>query len=61
MGVEQGQVLNQEMDSLAIDNFRKYLKIKTVHPHPDYDGCVKFLIGMAESIGMTHKIIEVNF
>lgn len=51
----------EEFDKLAIDNFRKYLRIKTVQPHPDYEGSVKFLVGMANELGMTHKIIEVSF
>lgn len=43
----------------AVENFRKYLRIKTVHPDPDYDVCVKFLTGMAKDIGLEHEIIEV--
>ena len=48
------------MNQLEIESFRKYLQIKTAHPSPDYEGCVKFLIGIANELGMTHKIIEVS-
>lgn len=49
-----------EEDKRAIENFRNYLRIKTVHPAPDYQGCLKFLINMAEEIGLEHKVIEVS-
>ena len=48
------------MDLEAIENFRNYLRIKTVHPNPDYIECVKFLAGIAEELGLKHEIIEVN-
>lgn len=53
-------LMSSESDLKAIENFRNYLRIKTVHPNPDYDGCVKFLIGMAEELGLKHEIIEVK-
>lgn len=49
-----------EADLRAIENFRNYLRIKTVHPNPDYVECVKFLIGIAEELGLEHEIIEVT-
>ena len=52
--------MSEELDQLAIDNFRKYLQIKTVHPAPDYEGCVKFLLKLADDLGMIHKVIEVS-
>ena len=52
--------MSEELDQLAIDNFRKYLQIKTVHPAPDYEGCVEFLLKLADELGMTHKVIEVS-
>lgn len=50
----------EESDLTAIENFGKYLRIKTVHPKPDYDGCVKFLTEIAKEIGLEHEIIEVQ-
>lgn len=48
-----------EADFNAIENFRNYLRIKTVHPNPDYEICVKFLTGIAKELGLEHEIIEV--
>lgn len=46
-------------DASAIENFRKYLRIKTIHPDPDYAGCVEFLREMAGELEMEFKTIEV--
>jgi predicted ATP-grasp superfamily ATP-dependent carboligase len=48
------------LESSAIENFRKYLKIKTVHPNPDYAGALKFLKDMANEIGLELQVIEVR-
>lgn len=42
----------------AIENFRDYLKIKTVQPNPDYDGAVKFLKKMADQLGLPYQVHE---
>ncbi|KAH3816581.1 aminoacylase-1-like [Dreissena polymorpha] len=47
------------MENQAVTNFRKYLRIKTVHPNPDYDGAVAFLEKQAKEIGLPYKIIKV--
>lgn len=52
--------MSTEADLKAIENFRNYLRIKTVHPNPDYEGCVKFLAGIAKELGLEHEIIEVK-
>lgn len=44
----------------AISRLRDYLRIKTVHPDPDYDTCVTFLKGIAEDFGLPCKTIEVH-
>ena len=46
-------------DCKAIENFRNYLRIKTVHPNPDYQGCLNFLLSIAKELELEHKIIEV--
>lgn len=51
---------SKEADYSAIENFRNYLRIKTVHPNPDYELCVKFLTGIAKELELEHEIIEVN-
>ncbi|KAJ9058836.1 adenylate cyclase [Entomophthora muscae] len=45
-------------ESLAVANFRRYLRIRTVHPKPDYRSCSVFLRGLAEEIGLDFKEIE---
>uniref|UniRef100_A0A8D8B7T8 N-acyl-aliphatic-L-amino acid amidohydrolase n=2 Tax=Culex pipiens TaxID=7175 RepID=A0A8D8B7T8_CULPI len=40
--------------------FREYLKIPSVHPDVDYDGCVEFLRRQAASLYLPVKVIEVN-
>lgn len=39
--------------------FREYLRLKTVHPEPDYDAALRFLDRMAEELGLPIKKIEV--
>ena len=52
--------MSTEADLKAIENFRNYLKIKTLHPNPDYEGCVKFLTGIADEIGLECEVFEVK-
>lgn len=47
-----------ELDSLAVENFRKYLKIKTVHPTPDYGEATKFLFEVAHELKLPCKKYE---
>jgi len=41
-----------------VDNFREYLRIKTVQPNPDYAGAVQFLKKMADQLKLTYKVEE---
>ncbi|KAL3853625.1 hypothetical protein ACJMK2_017156 [Sinanodonta woodiana] len=58
------QTVNENMkghaEDPAVTNFREYLRIKTVHPRPDYDGAIAFLGRMSEEIGLPMKQIEVS-
>jgi len=38
--------------------FREYIKIRTVQPDPDYEGCVRFLKAQADSADLEYKIVE---
>jgi len=38
--------------------FRDYVRIPSVHPDPDYQQTVKFLIEQADQIGLPHRIVE---
>lgn len=51
---------DDSFDLQAIENFRDYLRIKTVHPDPDYAGCVDFLKKIADDLELDFKTIEVN-
>lgn len=51
----------EDLDKLAINNFQRYLRIKTVHPNPDYENCVKFLVELADELKLSHRIIEVSY
>ncbi|XP_044728664.1 aminoacylase-1-like [Chrysoperla carnea] len=42
----------------AIQNFRKYLQIKSVQPNPDYGACVDFITGQAKELGLPIKVHE---
>ncbi|XP_065829472.1 aminoacylase-1-like [Oscarella lobularis] len=43
----------------AVSNFREYLRCKTVHPDPDYEPAIKFLIRQAEEIGLEFKRFDL--
>ena len=34
---------NSPHEHPAVTSFREYIRIKSVHPTPDYDGCLDFL------------------
>jgi aminoacylase len=43
----------------AVANYREYLKIKTVHPKPDYETAAVWLKKQAEEIGLEVSEKEV--
>ncbi|RKP23607.1 hypothetical protein SYNPS1DRAFT_3249, partial [Syncephalis pseudoplumigaleata] len=43
---------------LAVENFRKYLRIRTVQPAPDYEGCAAFLKELAADVGLAYRRVE---
>ncbi|KAF2904640.1 hypothetical protein ILUMI_01524 [Ignelater luminosus] len=45
-----------DLDNLAVENFREYLRIPSVHPDVNYDDCVTFLQNQAKSLGLPLKI-----
>ncbi|KAJ1973062.1 adenylate cyclase, partial [Dimargaris xerosporica] len=44
----------------AVENFQRYLRIKTVQPQPDYPACTQFLQAHAEELGLPCTVIEVK-
>jgi aminoacylase len=48
-------------ENTAVHKLVEYLRIKTVHPEPDYTSAVKFLSEYAREIGFdSYKEIEVS-
>ncbi|PVU88316.1 hypothetical protein BB560_006381 [Smittium megazygosporum] len=47
---------SQEPD--CVKRFREFVRIKTVHPVPDYESSTKFLLKQAEEIGLTSQVVE---
>ncbi|XP_060075406.1 aminoacylase-1-like [Ylistrum balloti] len=50
----------QKCEDHAVTKFREYIRIKTVHPTPDYDGAISFLRNYAEEIGLPFRTVEVH-
>uniref|UniRef100_A0A3Q3T352 N-acyl-aliphatic-L-amino acid amidohydrolase n=1 Tax=Mastacembelus armatus TaxID=205130 RepID=A0A3Q3T352_9TELE len=57
-GVGGGQSYPEGEDP-SVSLFRDYLRLKTVHPDPDYDAALQFLDRIAEELGLPIKKIEV--
>jgi len=49
-----------ELNASAVENFREYLRIPSVHPNIDYGDCVQFLKKQADSLDLTIKIYHVD-
>ncbi|KAI9598111.1 aminoacylase-1A-like protein [Syncephalis fuscata] len=48
----------KENNTIAVENFRKYLRIRTVQPTPDYESCATFLKELADDIGFDYRRVE---
>uniref|UniRef100_A0A667XX76 N-acyl-aliphatic-L-amino acid amidohydrolase n=1 Tax=Myripristis murdjan TaxID=586833 RepID=A0A667XX76_9TELE len=53
-----GQAVPEGEDP-SVTLFRDYLRLKTVHPEPDYDAALRFLDRIAEELELPMKKIEV--
>eukprot|EP00096_Caligus_rogercresseyi_P010673 TRINITY_DN3976_c0_g1_i1.p1 TRINITY_DN3976_c0_g1~~TRINITY_DN3976_c0_g1_i1.p1 ORF type:complete len:408 (+),score=132.52 TRINITY_DN3976_c0_g1_i1:230-1453(+) len=42
----------------SVSLFREYLRIKSVQPEPDYEGCMRFLKAVAEGMGLPVQVFE---
>lgn len=49
-----------ELDRIAVENFREYLRIPSMHPNINYDDCVKFLEKQAKSLDLPIKVYHVD-
>ncbi|XP_068897319.1 aminoacylase-1-like [Tenebrio molitor] len=52
-------VQKDALDTQAVNNFREYLRIPSVHPDVNYDACVKFLENQAKGLDLPIKIYHV--
>ncbi|CAH1185343.1 unnamed protein product [Phyllotreta striolata] len=48
------------LDTLAVNNFREYLQIPSVHPNVDYAPCVEFLKKQAKTLGLPVQVFSTN-
>ncbi|KNC96055.1 N-acyl-L-amino-acid amidohydrolase [Spizellomyces punctatus DAOM BR117] len=49
---------NGSDEHIAVSRFREFLRIKTVQPKPDYEGCTAFLSSMAKELGLDFHTVE---
>ncbi|XP_053377243.1 aminoacylase-1-like [Mercenaria mercenaria] len=57
---EESSKKEVKAEDKAVTNFREYLRIKTVHPEPDYDGAIAFLQRMAAELDLPFRTVEVS-
>lgn len=57
---EEKSSKRRKVEDPAVTKFREYLRIKTVHPTPDYDGALAFLEQYAKDVGLPYKTVEVH-
>ncbi|KAK5638803.1 hypothetical protein RI129_013098 [Pyrocoelia pectoralis] len=48
----------KELDTIAVENFRQYLRIPSVHPNVNYEPCVEFLEKLSKSIGLQFTVFR---
>ncbi|KAG7272975.1 hypothetical protein CRUP_021480 [Coryphaenoides rupestris] len=48
-------------EDASVSLFREYLRLKTVHPEPDYDAALRFLDRIAEELDLPVKKIEEHW
>ncbi|XP_023699042.1 aminoacylase-1 [Paramormyrops kingsleyae] len=58
-GVGGGQAGPVRSEDPAVTLFRQYLRLRTVHPEPDYDAALQFLDRIALELGLPIKKVEV--
>lgn len=50
---------SQELDDLAVENFRTYLRFPTVHPDPNYTDAVNWLRMQGVNMGLECFVTEI--
>ncbi|EEB10556.1 Aminoacylase-1, putative [Pediculus humanus corporis] len=51
--------LEKKLNEIAVENFRKYLRIPSVQPNVNYEECVKFLTQQGKELNLDVKIFEI--
>ncbi|KAI9179980.1 adenylate cyclase [Blastocladiella emersonii ATCC 22665] len=46
-------------EPIAVTNFRRYLRCKTVHPEPDYQSAKELLLELGAELGLVPQVIEL--
>jgi len=50
--------MSEKPEDPSVSLFREYVKIESVQPNPDYDGCIKFLSAQAEILDFPYQVVE---
>nr|XP_006631117.1 PREDICTED: aminoacylase-1 [Lepisosteus oculatus] len=59
LGCGSGATCRGHSEDTAVSLFREYLRIRTVHPEPDYDAALKFLDRVAGELELPMRTVEV--
>ncbi|KAJ1109527.1 hypothetical protein NDU88_006887 [Pleurodeles waltl] len=54
----RNEKIEEPQENPSTGLFREYLRIRTVHPEPDYDEAVKFFERVASELGLTCRKLE---
>ncbi|KAL3268280.1 hypothetical protein HHI36_007401 [Cryptolaemus montrouzieri] len=60
MSVSSQEEEKERLDALAVNNFREYLRIPSVHPNVDYGDCIKFLQKQAKDLCLPIQVTYVK-
>ena len=50
--------MSEKPEDPSVSLFREYVKIESVQPNPDYDGCIKFLSAQAEILDFPYQVCD---
>ncbi|CAK8688961.1 unnamed protein product [Clavelina lepadiformis] len=56
--IQVHSIMTKDSEPLSVTLFREYLRIKTVHPNPDYAQAIAFLDKYAQDLGLECRLIE---
>ena len=48
--------MTEKPEDPSVSLFREYIKVESVQPNPDYDGCVRFLSAQAEIMDLPYQV-----